>query len=164
MPVFICSLKCELENVSSLSVRDSVWTLDVKNGSSDETRKGVTIDADDEIDVEGSRASANLVSKFHDAIEKAHASILPSDDKKAKVRSMTSEDSGEWVPFLAIEARGLEITAVHLGGDNFTLVTSGGTTFIPDLSEPDWAEYDQDHQLPVSITQLETKVEVYKKK
>lgn len=171
MPVFVAMMRCEeLENVARLEPRtlSSVWTIDVKHGSSEETRQGVTIDAEEEVEVEGSRATANLVIKFADATEKAHCNILSVDDFRAKrkkqtayaPRALTSEDSQEWVAFLAFEARGLDVTRVHVGGDNFDVVSTGGGKFRPDLSDSDWADYDEEHSLPVSVTGLETKVEV----
>ena len=170
MPVFVALARCELENVASVSPRTSksVWVIDVKHGQSDEVREKVTIDAEDSVDLEGSRGTANLVLKFADAAEKANCSILSADDFKTKFknkkkqlelmpRAITSE---AWTPFLAFEARGLDVSRVHVNGDNFDLVDSKGTKFRPDLSEPDWADYDADNDLPVSITNFETKVEV----
>lgn len=173
MPVFVAMLKCDLENVASLTPRtsNSVWTIDVKHGQSDEMREKVTIDAEDEIEIEGSRGTANLIIKFEDAAEKAQCSILSDEQFKTKFknkkkqlelapRAATADDSDIWLPFLAFEARGLDVVKVHLGGDNFDLVSTAGSTFTPDLSETDWSDYDDDNQLPISITQLQTKVEV----
>lgn len=172
MPTFVAFMKCDLENIASLAPKTtgSVWVIDVKNGQSDEARTGVSIDADDEIELDGSRGVANLVIKFADAPEKSNVSIIQGDDYRAKYkqkakfmavspRPMTAETSGEWVPFLAFEARGLDVTAVTVGGDNFKAVATSGTSFVPDLSDGDWAEYDEPHELPVSITNIEIKVE-----
>lgn len=161
MPVFVASVKCELENVEKLETLSPVWKIDVKHGSSDEVREGVTIDATEVFELEGSRGTCNLVIKFKDAAEKAQCTILTEFNKKAKVvpRPYTADDT-EWVPFLAFEARGLEVTRVHVTDDNFLVTASSGASFQPDLSDGDWADYDDDNQLPVSVTNLETKVDV----
>lgn len=159
MPVFVACVKADLENVERLETLSQVWKIDVKHGSSDEVREGVTIDATEFFDLEGSRGTCNLVIKFKDAVEKAQCTILTDKKLKVEPRPMTAEDS-DWVPFLAMEARGLEVTRVHVSDDNFLVTASSGASFTPDLSDGDWADYDDDNQLPVSITNLQTKVDV----
>ena len=172
MPVFVAFLKADLENVASLKPKTtgSVWVMDVKNGDSNEERKGVSIDAEEEVDLEGSRGVANLVIKFADAAEKANCSIITPETYASKYKGKKKflaalptsiEASGEWVPFLAFEARGMDITQVHLGGDNFVATATSGAVFEEnlDLSEGDWSDYDEDNELPVSITNIQVKVQ-----
>ena len=147
------------------------WTIDVKHGQSDETRTGVTIDAADVLELEGSRGTVNLVIKFADAGEKAQCSIMSAEAYKAAFkkkkpalaylpRAVTPEDSGEWVPIVAFEARGLEVTKLHLGVDDVVIQSTGGAVYDEDvdLSDGDWAEYDADASLSVSVTGATTKV------
>lgn len=46
-------------------------------------------------------------------------------------------------------------------GEEFVVVSSGGNEFHEgvDLSDGDWAEYDVDHDQPVSVTDIEFKWE-----
>ncbi|KAJ8612690.1 hypothetical protein CTAYLR_002136 [Chrysophaeum taylorii] len=160
MPVFVLSIKVDLENVSSLAPKtQSVWVIDAKNGQSDETRRGVTISAGDDFEIEGSRGTANLIIKFADAKEKSTCRILSSDDKKLKKLKLRAVTDDNWTPFLAMEARGMDVLKVDLG-DNFVAASTEGTIFDVDLSDGDWADYDEPNDLPVSVTNAITKVEV----
>ena len=46
-------------------------------------------------------------------------------------------------------------------GDEFIVVSEGGKTFDEDvdLSEGDWADYDDENDTPVSISTFESKIE-----
>lgn len=73
----------------------------------------------------------------------------------------TSEHAGNFVPVLAFECRGLEPYAFHCLGDEFVVESEGGVKFDSDvdLSDGDWAEYDEDNDAAVSISDFETKIE-----
>ena len=53
-----------------------------------------------------------------------------------------------------VECRGLAPTKFTAGSSSFLIIESeGGTTFDDDVdvSEGDWADYDADHDLPVTM-------------
>mmetsp|Transcript_23833 Transcript_23833/g.31025 ORF Transcript_23833/g.31025 Transcript_23833/m.31025 type:complete len:180 (+) Transcript_23833:72-611(+) len=175
MPIFVAYLKGDFENIDKIETKTStsVWTIDLKHGQGDEVRKGVTIDAEDVIELEGSRGTAHLVLKFADANEKAQVSIITPEEFRSKYknkknamahapRALTADDSGSFVPVLAFEARGADVINLSLGGDNFIVTATSGTVFETDLdfSEGDWSDYDDQAELPVSLTNIETKVDV----
>ena len=57
-----------------------------------------------------------------------------------------------------VECRGLAPTKFTAGSSSFLIIESeGGTTFDDDVdvSEGDWADYDADHDLPVSMSEVE---------
>lgn len=63
---------------------------------------------------------------------------------------------------LTLECRGVEVVGWHAATD-FHAESSGGAKWEAiDLSEGDWSEYDGDADLPVSVTDVETQVEVGK--
>jgi len=174
MPVFVAYVKAELENVALLAPKvQHSWMIDVKHSSSDEERKEVTIDSTDVYELEGSRGVANLVIKFAGSNEKAQCAILDVETfktrfKKSKTaikelpRAVTADDHGQWVPILAFEARGMDVTKIYIGEDDVVVTTTSGALINEniDLSEGDWADYDEQADLSISITNLETKVEV----
>mmetsp|Transcript_19470 Transcript_19470/g.29558 ORF Transcript_19470/g.29558 Transcript_19470/m.29558 type:complete len:158 (-) Transcript_19470:96-569(-) len=92
-------------------------------------------------------------------------SALKKLGKKAKgfaVKEVyTAEDSGSYVPLLAFECRGLEPYAFHPMGNEIKVTSEGGGVFESDvdLSEGDWADYDEENDLSVSISEFETKFE-----
>jgi hypothetical protein len=72
-----------------------------------------------------------------------------------------AEDSGNYVAILAFECRGLEPYEFHPLGDEFVVESEGGTVFDSDidLSEGDWADYDEENDLAVSISEFQAKFE-----
>ena len=58
-------------------------------------------------------------------------------------RDVTNDDSGNYVPVLAMECRGLEPYAFHILGNEFKVTSVGGTIYDTDvdLSDGDWGEY-----------------------
>ncbi|KAJ1444960.1 hypothetical protein M885DRAFT_551376 [Pelagophyceae sp. CCMP2097] len=172
MPVYVAYIKAELENVGLLGpMVEHTWTIDVKDCMSDEIRKEVTIDPTDLIDLEGSRGIANLVIRFTDSKEKAQCTLLDNEAYKTKFkksktalksipRALTGDDSDTWVPILAFEARGMDVTKLHLCLGDFVVTSTGGKVFDEvDLSSGDWADYDDEEDLAVSIMSAESKVE-----
>ena len=64
---------------------------------------------------------------------------------------MSSED----VVLLAVEARGMEPVEWQTKND-FTVISNGGSIFEDvDIEDGVWADYDADHDCPVSIQDLE---------
>ncbi len=76
--------------------------------------------------------------------------------------SYQEADSGKFVPILAIECRSIEPTAWHPNFDFVAESTGGGIFDKVDLSDRDWAEFDEENDLSVSITNVEYKFELTK--
>jgi hypothetical protein len=95
--------------------------------------------------------------------EKEAASALKKKKKYKgeKPRSYTGDDSGNWVPLLAMECRGLEPYAFHPMSDEFIITSEGGFKFDEEieLGEGDWADYDADNNCPVALDEVEFKFE-----
>ena len=74
---------------------------------------------------------------------------------------MLEEDNQKFVPILALDCRGVEPYAFHPMGSEFVVESEGGMMFEDDvdLSEGDWAEYDDENDMVVSITGFESKIE-----
>jgi len=73
---------------------------------------------------------------------------------------LTEDDSGSFVPVLALECRGLKPYAFHPRGGEFVVVSTGGFRFpigAIDLSSGDWTDYDEENGTPVSVTNFEAK-------
>jgi Eukaryotic protein of unknown function (DUF866) len=92
----------------------------------------------------------------------AQSTISVVDVKKLTTKSITAEQSGQWVPVVAFDCRGLMPIMWHPHTD-FVVSSTGGTVFNEvDLSEGDWGEYDEEHDLAMSITDIEHKWETTK--
>ncbi len=82
----------------------------------------------------------------------SHKSVKPA---------YTESDSGNYVTILALECRNIEPIAWHPSVD-FVVQSSGDNETIfkeVDLTDRDWADYDEENDLSVSITNFEYKIE-----
>lgn len=67
--------------------------------------------------------------------------------------------AGQWVSVLGLECRGVVPVRWRPFRDFIAESTEGHYFEDVDLSEGDWAEYDEENDLSVSITNVEAKVE-----
>mmetsp|Transcript_23713 Transcript_23713/g.35176 ORF Transcript_23713/g.35176 Transcript_23713/m.35176 type:complete len:199 (-) Transcript_23713:111-707(-) len=80
-----------------------------------------------------------------------------SSHQSEETREIRGEDSGEFVPILAVECQGLEPFAFHPMGGEFLVTNRASVTFDEvDLSEGKWEEYDLATG-STQITNFETK-------
>ena len=172
MVVFMLFMKAELENISSIQLqKDQNLRLSVKNPLSDyESRDNIIVNPTDFVEQadnsrepdhnfaltwEGSKKKSTLTALTAEQIKtlfkKKKGALLPKE-------SYSAEDSGKFVPLLAVECRGLEPSAFFPMGEEFTATSEGGYEFdaeAVDFSEGDWTEYDADNDLPVSVSDIQ---------
>eukprot|EP00611_Tribonema_gayanum_P022886 TRINITY_DN4693_c0_g2_i1.p1 TRINITY_DN4693_c0_g2~~TRINITY_DN4693_c0_g2_i1.p1 ORF type:complete len:174 (+),score=54.88 TRINITY_DN4693_c0_g2_i1:39-524(+) len=161
MPVYVLYIKVSLDGVASLQASESTtWILDIQSTDESEKREGVYVSGAEELEVDGSKGKANFVVKFKGSNKQSTISVV--DVKKLTTRCITAEQSGEWVPVVAFDCRGLVPTAWHPSTD-FVVTSSGGHSFGEvDLSDGDWGEYDEENDIALSITDMEHKFEARK--
>ena len=116
---------------------------------------------------EGSKKTSTMTVLTADELN----TVLKKESKKGRkkggnnpnmIRSITMEDSNEFVPVAAFDVRGVEPYAFHPMGGEFVVKSEGGYSFDcedVDLSEGEWADYDLDNSISVSITDLVSKFE-----
>lgn len=141
--------------------------------SDDEVRQNVVFNPSETVEQEeGAREPPHhLTLKWEGSKKQSILQVL--DDKETaatlkkkkykgeKPRAYTGHDSGKWVPLLCMECRGLEPYAFHPMKDEFVITSEGGCEFNEDieLEELEWADYDADNDVPVSISEIEFKFE-----
>jgi Eukaryotic protein of unknown function (DUF866) len=172
MVLFFLCMKAELENVESISLRnDANLCLSVRNPLSDyEVREKVVMNPSELIEQdEGSRESPHHLALKWDGSKKASIlTVLNEAEAKTALKKMkkgknnsstaqppsgkyTADDSGSWRVLLAVETRGLEPYAFFPSMDknngDFLITSSSGKQFTQDvdLSEGDWADYDEEN-------------------
>lgn len=159
MVLFFLYLQAELENVGRVSLKSNEkLRIDVANPLNDfEVREKVVIDPTQlEDDIHSKATGHHFGLKWEGAGKpstltvKSIAEVKTLLKKKKKVsppREYTADDSGEWVPILAVECRGIEPKAFHPMGDEFIVESNGGNEFNEDvnLGEGDWADYDEEN-------------------
>jgi len=137
-------------------------------------REGITVcETDEEQELDGSKGSAHFVMKWNKS-DKYQAYIKIIDLKKAapkKGKKSAGDDTfdgvyrsqnEEWRAVLCMECRGLKPTNYHLGND-FIAKSTGGTEFEPcefgmERDGGEWAEYDEEHDLSVVISQVQSRI------
>mmetsp|Transcript_18882 Transcript_18882/g.18194 ORF Transcript_18882/g.18194 Transcript_18882/m.18194 type:complete len:158 (+) Transcript_18882:272-745(+) len=157
MVLFLLKMKADLENILELQPQfENLWKFNISSQDSEE-RLGITVSKADILELNGSKGDANYVMKWHKA-DSHQAYIKLVDVKKV---DGTYKTSGEWTTLLGLECRGLTPTA-WIPGVDFHAKSVGrtGTIFESiDLSDKEWAEYDEEGDLSVSIMNLEYKIE-----
>jgi hypothetical protein len=174
MVLFFLYIKAELEGVESVKlVKDAHLCMDVKNPLSDyEVREKVVFNPSETIEQdEGAREPPHHFQLKWEGSKKASTLTVLEDvavktalKKKKKIqppRDYTADDSGSWVPLMAVECRGLEPSAFFAMGDDFVVTSTGGVEFNSDvdLSEGDWAEYDEENDAAIGMSDIAFKWE-----
>ncbi|CAN0216261.1 unnamed protein product [Laminaria digitata] len=136
------------------------WIVTMQSPDEGERREHVEVTRARNEELVGSRGTANFVVKWQGAKKQATANIV--DIKKVTTGGeIKGEQSGEFVPILALDCRGLEPIAWHPSTD-FSVTSDGGSVYASedvDLSEGDWTEYCEKSAAPVSIMEIEHKFE-----
>ncbi len=150
--------------------------IDIRDPTSDEIREKVVIDPTQFVEQEeGSRQPDHHFSITWEGSKKASVlTVLSAKDlktmqkkKKGKgeslvMRNMVADDNNTFVPVAAFETRGIEPYQFHCMGGEFVVESEGGVVFEGedvDLSD-DWADYDAENEISVSVMEFESKFEV----
>lgn len=162
MVLYVLYVKADLENVGTLEAPPlHRWCLDVKEPTGDETRTGVFVSDEEVLEVAGGRGEAHFLLKWPGAKQQAQLTVV-HDVKKLKLRAVTGDDSGEFVPIVAFECRGLEPYAWH-PESGYRVTSTGGSAVFDDVDlSDDWADYDDDGAQSVGVYGLEYKIQVHK--
>ena len=185
MVLFLLCIKAELDGVESLSlVTNTNLCFSVKNPLSDyETRDKIVFNPSETLDRDESDREPphHFALKWEGSKKYSTLTVLSADEAKSVMkrlskkggkkggadggevgipRDVTNDDSGNYVPVLAMECRGLEPYAFHILGNEFKVKSVGGTVFDEDvdLSDGDWGEYDEEYDAAVGVNDFASKV------
>lgn len=161
MVLFVLYVKADLENVEKLEAPQfHQWCLDVKESNGDETRKGVFVSDEEPLDVAGGRGEVHFLLKWPGANKQSQLTVVR--DVKKLTRAITGDDSGEFVPLVGFECRGLEPYAWH-PESGYRVTSAGGSAVFDDVDlSDDWADYDGEGEQSVGVYQVEHKFVVHK--
>lgn len=175
MVLFMLYMKADTENIGEIQLRRTAnLRVSIRHPQGDEVRENVIFNPTETIEQEeGSREPAHHFRIKWEGIKKASTlqvldekEIASTLKKKKKYKGDTprkylGDDSGNWVPLLAMECRGLEPYAFHPMNDEFVIASEGGYVFEEEieLGDGDWADYDADNDVPVSMEDISFKFE-----
>eukprot|EP00934_Nitzschia_sp_Nitz4_P001232 Nitzschia sp. Nitz4//scaffold134_size62860//46617//47150//NITZ4_006333-RA/size62860-processed-gene-0.45-mRNA-1//-1//CDS//3329535511//1232//frame0 len=171
MVLFFLCIKAETENIGTIELRkDANLRISVMNPQSGhEVRENVVVNPSETVEQEESSREPpyHFGLKWEGSKKPSILRVLTDEEtasalkkkkyKGDKPRAFTGEDSGKWVPLLCMECRGLEPYAFSPMKDEFVISSEGGCVFDEDieLGEKEWAEYDADNDVPVSLEEIE---------
>mmetsp|Transcript_20885 Transcript_20885/g.29918 ORF Transcript_20885/g.29918 Transcript_20885/m.29918 type:complete len:187 (-) Transcript_20885:53-613(-) len=183
MVLFVLCIKAELDGVESLSLlKNTNLCFSVRNPLSDyETREKIVFNPSETLEQdegdrepphhfavrwEGQKKFSTLIVLDEDGAKSAFKKMKKKGGKKKGggegdvPRDMTADDSGEYVPVLAMECRGVEPYEFYPLGNEFKVTSSGGAVFEEDvdLSEGDWGDYDEENDEAVGVNEFESKI------
>eukprot|EP01035_Chromulina_nebulosa_P040978 gene40978-55379_t len=152
MPEYVVKMKAELENIQRLiPIPNNMWKMNIASSDGADCRNGITVSRGDVLELSGSKGDANFVIKWSNSKNQSYMKII---DKKGVSGEYTSSDTGKFITILVLECRGIEPVACIPGVD-WIVQSRGGTMFENvDLSEGDWAEYDENHDDSISATEV----------
>eukprot|EP00730_Choanoeca_flexa_P014925 TRINITY_DN6708_c0_g1_i1.p1 TRINITY_DN6708_c0_g1~~TRINITY_DN6708_c0_g1_i1.p1 ORF type:complete len:157 (+),score=35.47 TRINITY_DN6708_c0_g1_i1:52-522(+) len=156
MPKFTLYLQMEGENIDAVE-HSPVWCLDVQQASGTEVREKVMVALDEEHEIDNSRGVANFVMKWSKQ-DKKQSYIKVDKIVSKQVEFVDGSELSNKQKMVEFDCRGIDIIGYH-PMDNFTVVSSGGGKFPEaDLSE-EWADYDDENDLSVSIMKVTAEIE-----
>ncbi|KAF9213547.1 hypothetical protein BGZ59_005177 [Podila verticillata] len=155
MPVLALQIKAELENITDLIPADAdhTWHFKVQcTGCREVDQNWITMNAIDKAELSSGRGEANLVMKCKFCKRESSA------DFSSKPVAYEIENNDKFATIVTIECRGLEPVDFEPRMGWKAKGAESGTVFDEvDLSEGDWAEYDDKSELPVAISNIEAK-------
>ena len=164
------SFKAEFDGIASLGLKPGCeLCISVKNPLSDyEVREKVTVNTSEYLEQDdNSREKPHHFrvkwegSKKYSTITVLTLSETKAALKKLKKRNVTCtgkvETSGEFVPICGLECRGVEPYEFHALDDQFVIEYESGQSYDEDidLTKGDWAGYDEESGVVVSIEEFE---------
>lgn len=168
-------IKAELENVASVCLKkDANLCMSVRNPLSDyEVRDKVVVNPSEFVEQEEGAREPPHHFRLNWEGNKKPSTLTVLDETAARAalkkkkgvdmpRPYGADDTGSWAPIVAVECRGLEPNAFFpMGEGEFVVTSTEGTEFTEevDFGEGDWADYDAENDVPVSMSSIEFKWE-----
>nr|CAG4643606.1 EOG090X0HQJ [Ilyocryptus agilis] len=147
-------LKASLENVTKLRSEgdDFRWYLKVKcSHCNEESDKWIYITQSESVEVKGGRGTANMVLKCKLCSREHNMDIIPES-----VTSYNDEDQGKFKTIIKFDCRGMEPSNFSPRNGWTVEGLESGTVFSDiDLTEKEWADYDEKAKTTVGIYELE---------
>ncbi|KAF9426840.1 hypothetical protein BGZ94_005941 [Podila epigama] len=155
VPVLALQLKAELENITELIPADAdhTWHFKIQcTGCREVNDNWITVNAVDKAELSSGRGEANLVMKCKFCKRESSA------DFASKPVPYNIENNDKFATIVTIECRGLEPVGFEPRVGWNAKGAESGTPFEDiDLSDGDWADYDEKSELPVAISNIEAK-------
>ncbi|MQM16275.1 hypothetical protein Taro_049234 [Colocasia esculenta] len=167
MPLFLLSFKADLDNLTDLQPRGGCddpnygYFLKLKcEGCGEITQKETCVMLSETVSVPNSRGTANLVQRCKFCARGGSVLMIPGHGKPLTLQLSEAQLP---TPLMVFECRGFE-PVEFVFGDGWTAQSRSGTVYEIDLFQGEFAEYDEDDQCPVGLSNPEASFKVVHKK
>ncbi|KAF2353121.1 Protein of unknown function DUF866 eukaryotic [Trinorchestia longiramus] len=157
MPVFKVLMKCQLENLTNIRVpsQDFDYNLKVQCTSCNEVSdKWQVVSSSESHQLPGSRGEAHYVAKCKLCSKVNSLNVLVNAQG-----SYTAEDVPRFKAIASFECRGLTVQSFRFGDGWSCDSTESKKTFTDVCLDEDFCDYDDLGNCPVSVTEVEWKIE-----
>ncbi|KAJ9467352.1 UPF0587 protein C2D10.03c [Diplonema papillatum] len=153
MPAFNMQFKAQMEGIEKLVIStEERLNVACTNSVSGDTFPNLWLDQSEEVEIAGSRGTANLVVKVGD---KQHGTVCVENFKKDF--EYPAEKVGQWVTVCKLECRNIEPTKWIISGGEFTAFGGEGKTKFDTIAFEDgaWFDYDDNQRCEVNVQEVE---------
>ena len=156
MVLFLLCVKADIDNIAEIAFPEaSQWCLDLQQSDGDEVKEGVYVCKDEESEIRGSKGVANFVMKFPGSNKEVTVNVITELKGKQSIRKYLEQDSGQFIPVVGFECRGVQPISWH-PQTTCVVTTTGGSKFTDvNLEEKEWCEFDDDNELSVEIMDVQ---------
>lgn len=156
MVLLLLEIKAELESLTDLRPQNGsefTYYFKLKCGSCGEvTQKYSSVTVSEQFDMPKSRGKAHLVQKCKFCGREGSVNMV---DGRGRSYTLEDSESGKYVPVMCFDCRGIEPVEFS-SRDEWAAEGITGTKFAGiDLSEGEFAEYDEKASCPVGISNVE---------
>ncbi|KAM0938257.1 putative CXXC motif containing zinc binding protein [Dioscorea sansibarensis] len=166
MVFYLLSFTAELENLTNLQPRggcddpEYVYGFKLKCENCGEvTQKETYVTLSETVSIPNSKGTANLVQKCKLCGRDGTIQMVP---KYGEPLTLDASQKEAFAKLMVFECRGFE-PIDFIFGDGWVAESTSGTKFDVDLSGGEFAEYDEQGECPVGISNLQAKLKVAKK-
>ncbi|KAJ4953632.1 hypothetical protein NE237_030464 [Protea cynaroides] len=155
---YMLKIIAELENLTNLQPQagcddpDFPYYFKLKcNNCGELSQKETCVSLGETVPMPNGRSTTNLVQKCKLCGREGTVLLIPG---RGRALTLEASESGEYTPLMLFDCRGLEPVG-FVFGDGWKAESTSGTKFDGiDLSQGEYADYDENGQFPVMVSNL----------
>ncbi|XP_042520667.1 CXXC motif containing zinc binding protein-like [Macadamia integrifolia] len=163
---FMLMITAELDNLTNLQPQDGCddpnfsYYFKLKcNNCGELSKKETCVSLDETVPSPHGRGTTNLIQKCKFCGREGTVQMIPG---RGLPLTFEASQSGKYTPLMVFDCRGLEPVG-FVFGDGWKAESTEGAKFNGiDLSQGEYADYDEDAQFPVMISNLQANFVVVK--
>ncbi|EWC86444.1 hypothetical protein PFNF54_04775 [Plasmodium falciparum NF54] len=147
----VVRIKAELENVKRLFCDDEyLWIFNIRDSTSSLTRDNIQFRKTDILEIPNSRGTANFMIKWTEYPKYSTINFVNRKNKKKKKKKKGG--------FFFFFGGGIELIDFFPSNNFIVEDTKGKLYYDVNLSDQNWCDYNEEHEMCVGIYNLEYEV------